>query len=199
MRVMPDVNAVMNENRSAAAGIEARFTEVFGVCYQPVLAYARRRVGADLAQDVVAEAFMAAWRNFAELPPEPLPWLYRAAHFAIANQRRAVARQGKLDERARLLADSYAVPDHSELVVADIELSAAFRSLTEADREVLRLAAWEGLTAAAIGEVIGCSPTAAKVRLHRARRRLSQRLRAGMPQPSLPAPAATVMIGKAAK
>jgi DNA-directed RNA polymerase specialized sigma24 family protein len=79
MRVMPDVNAVMNENRSAAAGIEARFTEVFGVCYQPVLAYARRRVGADLAQDVVAEAFMAAWRNFAELPPEPLPWLYRAA------------------------------------------------------------------------------------------------------------------------
>jgi RNA polymerase sigma factor (sigma-70 family) len=193
---MPDVNAVMSENSHAAAGVEARFTEVFGVCYHPVLAYARRRVGADLAQDVVAEAFLAAWRNFAELPPEPLPWLYRAAHFAIANQRRAVARQGRLDERARLLADSYRVPDHSELVVADMELAEAFRSLAETDREVLRLAAWEGLTAAAIGEVIGCSPVAAKVRLHRARHRLSQRLRASMPQPSMPGPAAAAMTGK---
>ena len=196
---MPDVNAVMSEISRAAAAKQARFTEVFGASYHPVLAYARRRVGADLAQDVVAEAFLAAWRNFEKLPPEPLPWLYRAAHFAIANQRRAVARQGKLDERAWLLADSYAVPDHSELVVADMELAAAFRALSEADREVLRLAAWEGLTAAAIGEVIGCSPMAAKVRLHRARRRLSQRLRASMPQPNMPGPAAAAMTGKALK
>lgn len=134
MRAMPDVNAVMSENRRAPASREAQFTDAFGACYHPVLAYARRRVGADLAQDVVAEAFLAAWRNFEYLPPEPLPWLYRAAHFAIANQRRAVARQGKLDERARLLADRHAVPDHSELVVADMELAAAFRSLSEADR-----------------------------------------------------------------
>ncbi len=199
MRGVPDVNAVMSENKRAGASREARFTEVFGACFNPVLAYARRRVGADLAQDVVAEAFLAAWRNFEKLPPEPLPWLYRAAHFAIANQRRAVARRGKLDARARLLADSHAVPDHSELVVADMELAAAFRSLNEADREVLRLAAWEGLTAAAIGEVIGCSPMAAKVRLHRARRRLSQRLRAGTLQPSMPGPAAVATIGKVAK
>ncbi len=198
MRVVPDVNAVMSENSCTAAATQARFTEVFEACYHPVLAYARRRVGADLAQDVVAEAFLAAWRNVEELPPEPLPWLYRAAHFAIANQRRALARQGKLDERARLLADSYAVPDHSELVVADMELAAAFRSLSEADREVLRLAAWEGLTAAAIGEVFGCSPIAAKLRLHRARHRLSQRLRSALPQPSLPGPAAAVLTGRAA-
>jgi RNA polymerase sigma factor (sigma-70 family) len=199
MWAVPDVNAVMSENKHAAASREARFTEAFGACYHPVLAYARRRVGADLAQDVVAEAFLAAWRNFEDLPPEPLPWLYRAAHFAIANQRRTAARQGKLDERARLLADSHAVPDHAELVVADMELGAAFRSLSEADREVLRLAAWEGLTAAAIGEVVGCSPMAAKVRLHRARRRLSQQLRAAMPQASMPGSAAAAMTGKAAQ
>jgi hypothetical protein len=40
--------------------------------YGLVLAYARRRVVADLAQDVVADTFLAAWRNIDDLPPEPL-------------------------------------------------------------------------------------------------------------------------------
>jgi RNA polymerase sigma-70 factor, ECF subfamily len=120
-----------------------QFTELFTANYGPVLAYVQRRVSADLAQDVVAETFLAAWRNIHELPPDPLPWLYRAAHFAAANQRRTLARRGRLDERARLLAAGAIAPDHSDQVTADMELAAAFRVLSEADREVLRLAAWE--------------------------------------------------------
>jgi RNA polymerase sigma-70 factor (ECF subfamily) len=34
------------------------------------------------------------------------------------------------------------------------------------------LAGWEGLNAVDIGRVLGCSPTAARIRLHRARARL---------------------------
>ena len=188
MRAEPDVNAVMNETGSSADHRVQRFTEMFGSCYGLVLAYARRRVGADLAQDVVAETFLSAWRHFEQLPSQPLPWLYRTAHFAIANQRRTLARRGRLDDRARLLASSATIPDSAEWVAADLELAAAFRSLSEADREVLRLVAWEGLTAAAIGEVVGCSAIAAKGRLHRARQRLSQQLGAGMDQPDAPAP-----------
>jgi RNA polymerase sigma-70 factor (ECF subfamily) len=85
-----------------------------------------------------------------ELPPEPLPWLYRAAHFGVANQRRTLARRGRLDDRARLQAASRIARDHSEIVAADMELAAAFRALSEADREVLRLPAWEGLSPEAI-------------------------------------------------
>ena len=181
----PDVNAVMNQTGSSADSRVVRFTEIFGTCYGPVLAYARRRVGSDLAQDVVAETFLAAWRNVEELPVQPLPWLYRTAQYAIANQRRAVARRGRLDDRARLLADSAPVPDLSESVAADLELAAAFRALSEADREVLRLAAWEGLSPAALGEVIGCSAAAAKGRLHRARKRLCRRLGTGQAPNSL--------------
>jgi RNA polymerase sigma-70 factor, ECF subfamily len=181
----PDVNTVMHQPGSSADCRVARFTEIFGTCYGPVLAYARRRVGPDLAQDVVAEAFLAAWRNVEEMPPRPLPWLYRAAQFAVANQRRAVARRGRLDDRVRLLADSAPVPDLSESVASDLELAAAFRAMSEADREVLRLAAWEGLSPAAIGEVIGCSTAAAKGRLHRARKRLSRRLGTGQAPNSL--------------
>ena len=103
------------------------------------------------------------------MPPEPLPWLYRAAYYAVAGHRRTLARRGRLDDRARLQAANVTAPDHAELVAADIELAAAFRALTEADREVLRLAAWEGLGPEAIGAVVGCSGVAAKARLYRAR------------------------------
>ena len=176
-------------NESGSQQCQARqFTELFSANYGPVLAYVRRRVGADLAQDVVADAFLAAWRNIDELPPEPLPWLYRAAQFAVANQRRTLARRGRLDDRARLQAASVTAVDHSELVAADLELAAAFRALSEADREVLRLAAWEGLSPAAIGAVVGCSAVAAKARLYRARRRLSQRLGTSVPQLELCSP-----------
>jgi RNA polymerase sigma-70 factor (ECF subfamily) len=160
-----------------------QFTDLFGSYYGPVLAYVRRRVGADVAQDVVAETFLAAWRSLDDLPPRPLPWLYRTANFAVANQRRTLARRGRLDDRARVLAGTTIAHDHSELIAADMELAAAFRSLSEADREVLRLAAWEGLTAAGIGTVLGCSTVAAKARLYRARQRLSLKLGAVLPQP----------------
>jgi len=175
---------VMNESAGSAECRARRFTELFGAHYGPVFAYARRRVGADIAQDVVAETFLAAWRNIDEVPSVPLPWLYRTAYFAIANHRRALARRGRLDDRARLLrAGSDVTGDHSELVVADLEFAAAFRSLSEADREVLRLAAWEGLTVDAIGAAVGCSAVAAKARLYRARQRLARNLGAGRHEP----------------
>jgi RNA polymerase sigma-70 factor, ECF subfamily len=197
MRAQPDVNAVMNQTGSSSDSRVGRFTEIFGACYGPVLAYARRRVGLDLAQDVVADTFLAAWRSVEKLPPEPLPWLYRAAQFAIANQRRAAARRVKLSDRARLEAVDTPFPDLSETVAADMELAAAFRALSETDREVLRLAAWEGLSPAAIGEVIGCSAAAAKGRLHRARNRLSRRLGTGQTPNSLAQTTGAIAKGNA--
>jgi RNA polymerase sigma-70 factor, ECF subfamily len=176
----------MNETGSHQERRARQFTELFTAYYGPVLAYVQRRVGADLAQDVVADTFVAAWRNVRELPPDPLPWLYRAAHFSVANQRRTLARRNRLDDRARLQAADAIALDHSDQVAADLELTAAFRALSEADREVLRLAAWEGLNVKEIGVVIGCSAVAAKARLRRARQRLSRRLSPVVSQQELP-------------
>jgi RNA polymerase sigma factor (sigma-70 family) len=184
----------MDETGSQEGPRARQFSELFAANYGLVLAYARRRVGADLAQDVVADTFLAAWRNMDDLPPEPLPWLYRAAHYAVVGHRRTLARRGRLDDRARLQAPSVTAPDHAELVAADIELAAAFRALSEADREVLRLAAWEGLGPEAIGAVVGCSAIAAKARLYRARRRLSQRLGTAISQVELHPPACGTAI-----
>jgi RNA polymerase sigma-70 factor (ECF subfamily) len=69
-------------------------------------------------------------------------------------------------------------------------VSEALRSLAPRDRDVLALSAWEGLRAEEIAVVVGCSPAAARVRLHRARRRLRAALAArGYPEDH-PKPAA---------
>jgi RNA polymerase sigma-70 factor (ECF subfamily) len=52
----------------------------------------------------------------------------------------------------------------------------ALRALRPRDREVLLLTAWDGLNASEAAAVLGCSPTAYRIRLHRARRRLARLL-----------------------
>jgi DNA-directed RNA polymerase specialized sigma24 family protein len=94
-RPSPDVYVLMDETGSQEGPRARQFSELFAANYGLVLAYARRRVGADLAQDVVADTFLAAWRNMDDLPPEPLPWLYRAAHYAVAGHRKTLARRAR--------------------------------------------------------------------------------------------------------
>jgi RNA polymerase sigma-70 factor (ECF subfamily) len=63
--------------------------------------------------------------------------------------------------------------------------------LGEADRELLRLVAWEGLGHEQIAAVLGCTRATARVRLHRARKRFAARLaEARMAIDTAPAPAA---------
>lgn len=60
----------------------------------------------------------------------------------------------------------------ADAVVATLVIRQALARLRPADQEVLRLAAWEECTTAEIADVLGCTPNAAAVRLHRARARL---------------------------
>ena len=60
--------------------------------------------------------------------------------------------------------------------VDDGALAVAFNALSERDREVLRLIAWEGLSLADAATVLECSGVACRVRYHRAKSRLASRL-----------------------
>lgn len=132
-----------------------------------VRAYAMRRTDAASADDAVMEVFVIACRRIDVIPMDPLPWLLGCARRVLANQRRGARRAGALVTRIAEAASAGAVvPDDAE------RLAAAVGRLGELDREVLFLSAWEGLEPSAIAEVLGCSRAAARVRLHRARRRL---------------------------
>lgn len=52
-------------------------------------------------------------------------------------------------------------------------VASAMRELPELDQEILRLHVWEDLSSKQIATVLGKSPNATRVRLHRARKRLA--------------------------
>jgi RNA polymerase sigma factor (sigma-70 family) len=154
-----------------------RFEELYAAHYASLLGYALRRTdNTDDAADVLAETFLAAWRRLDDIPagPQARLWLYGTARRVLANQRRGELRRLALADRLRAdLAASYRPPDFSGGLR---EAAAAFRRMPEADRELLALAGWEGLDAGQIAAVLGCSRNAARIRLHRARRRFAAEL-----------------------
>jgi RNA polymerase sigma-70 factor, ECF subfamily len=150
--------------------------------YQPqILAYTRRRLPEADAVEAVAEAFLAAWRHLDSVPDEPLPWLYRIAGNTAANQWRRSSRWGRLQDRVRTGFPHPTSPDPAVAIVGNDALATALAALSEADREVLRLAAWEGLDGAELAQALGCRIGTAKVRLHRARQRLARLLTSSDP------------------
>ncbi len=154
--------------------MEEDFRRLWAEHHRHVLAYALRRTGqrAD-AEDVVAGTFAVAWRRVADAPAEELrlPWLYAIAARVLANQRRSARRLLALRLRLRELPEAPPV-ERSELS----EVLTALRELRPKEQEVLRLAAWEGLTNAELAVALECSENAATIRLHRARKRLEEQL-----------------------
>jgi RNA polymerase sigma-70 factor (ECF subfamily) len=168
---------VGNDAASDQADAARRFEALFRANYPSILAYALRRTDPEAADDVVAETFVVAWRRLADVPADELPWLYGVARKTIANQRRGKRRRSALMERLAREAPAAAWPEDTADRVAEREgVAAAMARLSERDREVLRLVAWEGLETARAARAAGCSPAAFSVRLHRARRRLVKEL-----------------------
>ena len=168
----------MPDNRDAvlAALFEAHF--------EPLLAYARRRTPQlSDAEDLVAETFSVAWRRLERMPAaheQQLPWLYAVARRLLANQRRGVARRVRLVERLR---STFTAPPAGDPVP---EVVAAVSALPERDQELLRLIAWEGLAHAEAALVLGISPNAVAIRLHRARERLRRSMKGLSPSRTSP-------------
>ncbi len=155
----------------------ARFRVVYDANYHRVLGYVLRRAATrEDADDVVAETFLTAWRRLEQVPPGAgaRPWLYAVARNVLANHRRAERRRGRLTGR---LHSESVPPSHPVDADEDVAwVAAAFARLNDDDRELLRLAAWEGLDPGEIATVLECSRNAARIRLHRARRRLARGL-----------------------
>ena len=175
---------------------EEEFTAMFRRHYPRVLAFVSRRTDPAQAHDVVADTFATAWRHFARLPAEPLPWLYRVARNSLANQERAARRRARLFERIAGGGVPPA-PDHAVSVVADAGLREALGRLSRMDREALLLIGWEGLDHDAAAHVLGCTVVAFKVRVHRARRRLARLLAAADQDQAPPAPSPYELHGAA--
>ena len=170
---------------------------------QPMLrAYCARRVGGDAAQDAVSQVFVVAWRRRDDVPAEEreLPWLYGVARRVLSHHWRSKARSGRLARKAQALGVDVS-PGPEIVAAASAEhalVRRALAGLRPADREVLMLSAWEGLTHAEIAAVVGCSLVAADKRVSRAKARLTEQYHsiAGAAAPIEPSGGSLVRVRK---
>ncbi len=156
---------------------EARFRAVFDETYPAVARYARHRgLSGHDAEDLVAATYEVAWRRIDVLPDgeQTLPWLLTVALNQFRNHYRKRTRERTLLER--LPAPVSAAPSSQPSAVRWRDIREALDALSADDRELLLLVAWDGLSPAQAGVVLGIKPVAARSRLHRARARLADRL-----------------------
>jgi len=157
---------------------EARFRLLFDRHHRAIGAYFLRRMPqrAD-ALDATEDVFLVAWRRLADVPDGDgeLPWLYGVAHNVLANQRRSVARLLRLRRKIAAQA-AYPIGGTETVALRSLDedlMIAALETLTEPDREVLRLTYWEQLPHETVARVLGCSTEAVHVRRYRAVKRLA--------------------------
>jgi RNA polymerase sigma-70 factor (ECF subfamily) len=151
------------------------FDSLFTSHHEAILRYCVRRLGPSEGEDAAADVFAVAWRRLDLIPSgdQARAWLIGAAYKVVGNRYRTRSRGNRLRERLR--SESVAVTTgDAEKAVESIQL--ALEELSPADRELIRLAFWDGLSRSEISKVLGIRVNAIDQRLHRARRRLKSHL-----------------------
>lgn len=144
---------------------ERAFIAVHRDSYPRVYSYVRRRVeSAELAEELAADVFRVVWQKWGDEPRTDIAWLLTVARNLIGNAYRSRDRLQALQAKLRASAQLRSGAESEALVVHD-----ALAALRDKERDILQMAYWDELSTAEIAGVLGCSESAAKVRLHRAR------------------------------
>ena len=150
------------------------FREVYRDYVGPIRAYLARRVPFGDVEDLAADVFAVAWKKRASVTPgEELPWLYRIASFVVANYRRK--ERHRLDV-LWLFHEPDTAPAADSFLETDPDLADAWKRLTSAQQELLALVIVEGLAIQDVALVMGTTPNALSIRLHRAKKQLADGL-----------------------
>ncbi len=171
----------------AQAGDREAFNQLVRITHSDAYALAFRLTGnSEDAGDVVQEAYLRAYRGVGRFRGEAQfsTWLYRIVANCSATQLKRRQRH-RYDELASDEAVVDTHPDNDPVLQSDYSelratLDAAIADLPPRLRAVLVLRDMYDLTHKAIASELGISVTAAKVRLHRARKRLREHV---MPLP----------------
>jgi RNA polymerase sigma-70 factor (ECF subfamily) len=172
---------------SRAPDREHTFRLLYEAVYTDLIRFVQRRAHPDHAEDVVAEAFLVVWRRLDELPRlhgDARAWIFGITRNILLNTQRGEQRRQALGVRLTNAAATAAnLGADLDLVMHRVDLSRAWRMLSENHQEALGLAVFEDLNAPQAAAVLGISPVAFRLRLSRARRALRLLLE-HLPQPS---------------
>ena len=146
------------------------FDALFRRHYETVRRLCARLVDAgDTGDDLAQETFLRVLRHRSTFRGDArfTTWVYRIARNACLEQIARRGRDRRLAERWGREISTQALDTPQQLGDADL-LAAAMRALTAEQREVLILCRFHELPFVEIGEILGCTAGAARVRAHRA-------------------------------
>lgn len=160
---------------------QPRVAALFEQHCQSVYAYAARRLGPTLAQDIVAETFGIACEQLDRFDPKrgsERAWLFGIASNLIRRHWRTEQRRLAALARSGLTTD---MSDGVDLVDDQLDaerrlqtLLAAVERLGPDDRDLLVLIAWEGFSNREAADALGIPAGTVGSRLHRIRTTLRQ-------------------------
>jgi RNA polymerase sigma factor (sigma-70 family) len=180
--------------RRASRGDSDAFGELFDRHARRVYGFCFRQTGDwALAQDLTSVTFLEAWRRRRSVLVEDgkiAAWLLGIAYNTVRHERRSLRRYRHALGR---LPAPPPQPDHADESAARVtaereamELVGQLRRLPKAERAVLALMGWEGLSAAEAAIALGLPEPTVRSRLHRARRRLQSPTEPDEAQPPIP-------------
>jgi len=154
------------------AARERRFRAIADEATPAIGAYIRRRIyplNASDVDDLVEEVLFIAWRRLDDIPSgAEVPWLIGVARNVLRNAQRK-HRRG--EAAAALMAPPHHDASAEDHVIADEGVRAALEALSDDDRDIVLLHAWDNRSAAEIAVILGITTNAAAVRLSRAQER----------------------------
>lgn len=157
------------------------FADVFDRHARAVNAFAAYRVGRSVAEDVLSETFLVAFRRRADFDRDAesaLPWLIGIASRLIRRYRAVEARHWLSFMASTTREDHTSLGGLEEAmsrVDAEREVAALksrIAALAPRDRETLLLYAWQGMSYEEISDALGIPVGTVRSRLNRVRKRL---------------------------
>ncbi|MFF5793211.1 RNA polymerase sigma factor [Paeniglutamicibacter sp. NPDC012692] len=142
---------------------EERFAAVHAACHDTVYRYlARRIIPAHLAEDLTGEVFVIVWEKVLGGAQPETAYVVAIARNLLRGAYRTSAKASRL--RSAL------AHEHMRPRVENPQVARALATMKEPARELLLLTYWDSFTAEEIAVILGSSPGAVRVRLHRARK-----------------------------
>ncbi len=166
-----------------SVGDPEQFAAVFRRHAPEIQRYVVRRLGADAAEDVVADTFLTAFRlrsRYQPDRPDARPWLYGIATNLIGRHRRTEIRQYRALARTGIDPVTEPFTDQADARVSagaeSRRLAAALARLPAVHRDPLLLVAWGDLSYEQAAVALGVPVGTVRSRLSRARGKLRQAL-----------------------
>jgi RNA polymerase sigma-70 factor (ECF subfamily) len=181
---MESTTASVNEDELDVATASVLFRGDYQRIFRYIMSMVRDKAA---AEDLTQETFLRAYLHRDSLREEgaQTAWLYRIATHVSLDRLRQYARRSPKESDIDLDQVDIAEPDTPSLqqTIERGEMSGCVQSylnrLSDSYRAVILLHDMHELTAVEIAELLGESLATVKIRLHRARQKLSAALRAG--------------------